>query len=66
MASAVILAVSSVPAIRSTALAFGQRTSRLSWTMLEYDKESSKTDQRFRSLDMPGKIEGVSSLGEGD
>lgn len=66
MASAVILAVSSVPANRSTALAFGQRTSRLSWATVEYEKESSKTDQRFRRLDVPGKIEGVLSLGEGD
>lgn len=56
MASAVILADSSVPANRSTALAFGQRTSRLSWATVEYEKESSKTDQRFRRLDVPGKI----------
>lgn len=66
MASAVILAVSPVLASRSTAFASGQRSSRLSWTTVEYEKERVKADQRSRRRDLPGKIEGVSSSEEGD
>lgn len=64
MASAVILAVSSMLSSSSTALAFGQRTLRLSWAMVAYGKESGKSDQRSRRDDLPGKIEGASSSGE--
>lgn len=50
--------ITALAASRSTAFAFGQRASRLGWTMVGCEKEGSEADSRSRRLDLLGKSEG--------
>lgn len=51
------------PASRSICFFLGYFKVELDWA--EYEKEGRKTDPRSKRLDLLGKMEGISSSGEG-